>query len=66
MSSQSDSNSMMPQLRTAGIEDNSVATAQEGVVVTFVCGEAACPGRWISPIYNQYATPAPQERPSKK
>lgn len=55
-----------PALNATGLEDNALATSQEGIVLAFVCGSAACPGRWLSPIYNQYATLAPQERPPKK
>jgi hypothetical protein len=56
----------MPLLKSAGLEDNAMSTAQEGVVLPLVCGSAACPAKWISPIYSQFATVAPQERPAKK
>jgi hypothetical protein len=55
-----------PELRVAGLDDNSVATNQAAVPMPHLAGESAGVLRWISPIYNQEAQEAPQARPAKK
>ena len=55
-----------PELNDANTEADEFSTNQEAVSISWFCGERKLALRWISPIYNQLAKEAPQERPGKK
>lgn len=55
-----------PRLELAGIDENTVSTAQEAVPVPYIAGEVAVPLHWISPIYNQFPKEAPSDQQGKK
>lgn len=50
----------------AGVDENSQSSAQEGTPVPYVAGSYVVAAKWISPIYNQRAQEAPQEKRGKK
>lgn len=55
-----------PELNDANTEADEFSTNQEAVSIPWFCGERKLALRWISPIYDQSAKEAPQERPGKK
>lgn len=50
----------------AGLDENTMADSQEAVAVDYVAGSRPVAVSWISPIYNQRAQEAPQEKRGKK
>lgn len=55
-----------PAPSTTGIEDDTVANAQEAVPVPMLFGERKTALKWISRVYNQRAQEAPLTKPGKK
>ena len=55
-----------PELNDANTVADEFSTNQEAVSSPWFCGERKLALRWISPVYNQFAQEAPQERPGKK
>ena len=55
-----------PEPETTAIEDQTIASSQEGVPLPVIIGRRSVKVIWISNVYNHKPRPAPTSRPGKK
>lgn len=55
-----------PTTQPFGIQDQMTANNQQATPVAYVAGTRRIAAKWMSPLYNLRAKPAPNKIPSKK